>query len=187
MRVILKMFGMPRTGTNLLHMLMTLNFKNYVCGKAEHEQDFLGWKHGVPQDMSHYLELEKIANESVRFVFTSREFESWEKSYTTKHFASWENPSRFAVNKGKVVFCTPVGLEIYRDLRDLYETKANAYQAFCRLNPDRTMIVPFELMTKDQAEAVLFVQEKFSLERTQAHVVTIPKHINSNGVLADFI
>jgi hypothetical protein len=185
MKVILKMFGMPRTGTNLLHLLMTLNFKNYVCGKAEHDEDFLGWKHGVPRDMGHYLELEKLSNESVRFVFTSREFESWKKSYTTKHFASWENPSRFAIRKDRVVFCTPVGMEIYRDLRDLYDTKTDIYHSFCQLNPDRAMIVPFELMTRDQEETVRFIQDKFDLERTQEHIVTIPKHIGSDGVLVD--
>ena len=185
MKVILKMFGLPRTGTNLLHLLLNLNFKNYVCGKAEHNQDHFGWKHAVPRDIEHYLELEGITGETIRFLFTSRGFESWQNSYLNfSEIHQWESPKQFR-GGDKFVFCTPVGMEIYRDLRDLYDTKTDIYRSFCQLNPDRAMIVPFELMTRDQEGTVRFIQDKFGLERAQKHIVTIPKHINSEGVLVD--
>lgn len=185
MKTILKMFGMPRTGTNLLHWLMVLNFRNYVCAKSEHDEDHLGWKHGVPRNLAHYLELENMIGESVRFVFTTREYESWRASYCTKHFGSWENPSRYAVLKDGVIFCTPIGMEIYKNHRELYDTKMGAYEAFCRENPYRAMIIPFELLTKDQERAVIQIRDRFGLEMTHKEVVTLPKQLTSQGVFID--
>ena len=187
MKTILKTFGLPRTGTNLLYWLLNLNFKNYVAARAEHDQDYLGWKHGVPREMGHYQELEALTEESVRFVFSTRKYESWVTSYSTKHFASWENPAQFAVKDKRKVFCTPVGLEIYKDLKDLYDTKNKAYQDFCDQNPDKAMIVSFEELTSDQESVVKAVQEKFCLELAHPQIVTIPKHINSQGVFVDTI
>lgn len=187
MKTILKTFGLPRTGTNLLYWLLTLNFKNYVAARAEHDQDYLGWKHGVPREIEHYLELEDLLKETVRFVFTTRKYESWVTSYSVKHFGSWENPSRFAVNDKRSVFCTPVGLEIYKNPKDLYDTKNKAYLDFCDQNPDRAMIVSFEDLTSDQEGVVKAVQDKFGLEPSHNHIVTIPKHINSQSVFVDTI
>lgn len=185
MKTIIKILGLPRTGTNLMHMLASLNFKEYVCARGEHDQHYLGWKHGLPQKIEDYLKIEELTNETIKFIFTIRDFESWKESYTTKHFNSWENPSRFVDSK-KRVFVTPVGIEIYEDLRHLHFLKTEIYKDFAMQNPDKAIIVPFEDLVKDQREVVQRIRDKFNLELMNSNIFTIKKHLDSNSTFVDY-
>jgi len=185
MKTIIKIMGLPRTGTNVIHALATLNFKNYVCAKAEHEQDYLGWKHGVPQKIEEYLELEKLTNETIKFIFTSRNFESWKEAYMTRHIGSWENQIRFT-NCKKTVFCTPIGLEIYNDLNDLHNLKMKAYQDFVNQNPSRAIIISFEDITENQENVVQKIKDKFNLELMDNRIFTIKKQLDSDGTYINY-
>lgn len=185
MKTIIKIMGLPRTGTNVIYALTTLNFKNYVCTKAEHEQDYLGWKHGTPQKIEEYLELEKLTNETVKFIFTSRNFESWKEAYTIRHLGSWENQARFS-NLDKTIFCTPMNLEIYDNLKHLYISKMKIYEDFVNQNPNRAIIISFEEITKDQEKVVEKIKGKFNLELMDNKVITIKKQLDSIGRYMDY-
>lgn len=186
MRRVVKIFGLPRTGTNLLHHLMAVNFKEHIATAAEHGVDHLGWKHGLPLPIGSYDFLGKVLGEELSFVFTRRDFDSWRQAYETRHSGTWENPNRYR-SKDKFVFVTPMGPQIYGSIREYYEKHMGAYEDFARANPSRSCLVDFHLLTDQQEDVVRYLQTTLNLEPSQPKPCTISKRIGSTGLWLDTI
>jgi len=183
---IVKVLGLPRTGTNLVQLLLNLNFKNYVCEECEHYQHYLGWKHGLPLPKETYETLERMTQEEIFFVLTTREYDSWQRAVAHKHIGkSWEFPERFHFHgNNPFVFVTPNQYEFYKDLREFYEVRTKAYSDFAEANPDRCYVVKFEnLKTPEgQKEEVLKLGKKFGLTFSQKEeLIHISKQLDWDG------
>lgn len=185
-RKVVKIFGLPRTGTNLLHHLMAVNFKEHIATTAEHGVDHLGWKHGLPLPIESYGFLGKVLREELLFVFTKRNFDSWLEAFETRHKNTWEYPNRYQ-QKDTFVFVTPMGPQIYGSIREYYEKHMGAYEAFVEANPSRSCLVDFELLSNRQEEVVRRLQTALALEPSQLGPCTISKRIDSSGLWLDTI
>lgn len=185
MKKIFKYYGLPKTGTNVLHHLLCWNFNNYVCSPvSEHGVHFLGWKHGLPPENVEVLE--DVLQEDIMFVLTRRSFESWENSIKNNHMGSWEFPLRFnQSDKQLVAYNTPCGLEFYLSFMDLYTHYTDKYMYFAYKYPEKFIIVDFEDFSTNQEKIVLNIKEKFSLELMDEKVFKIRKKIDSDGVILD--
>lgn len=179
---IIKIFGLPKSGTNLLELLLSINIKNYVCQFADHpNMHYLGWKHGLPQDMVTYNNLQKQTKQKIYFIFAIREFESWKESIKNRHFGSHEFPSRLGNLEKEAFYNTPIGPNYYNNLEDLYNTYNNKYKEFAEQYQDRCLIVKFEDLQKDQTAVVNLVKDKFNFELTNSSICEIKKHLDSAG------
>jgi hypothetical protein len=177
---ILKIYGLPRTGTNVLHWLLTVNFKNYVSDLSEFGTHYLGWKHGLPPSDNILEHIIKQTGEEVLFVFTKRDYDSWEEAVLTRHQNTWEFPSRFQSNDC-FFFNTPVGFEVYRDIKEYHDAKQDLYEDFCLRHPDISALVSFENLQSNQVQVVETLRDKFNLELNALTITSIPKRINSSG------
>ena len=186
MKEILKVYGMPRTGTNLLQCLLTINFKAYVCDLGEHHTHYLGWKHGVPPSEIILEYIKKYTNEQPYFIFTNRNYDCWSESVKLKHQNTFEFLPRLA-NKDIWFYNTPMGLEVYKDDLDFYTQRQKIYTDFCEQNPDISIMINFEDLQASQKGAVNKIKNKFNLELCNEFITPIKKQINSSGQLVDFI
>jgi hypothetical protein len=185
MKQIIKFYGLPRSGTNLIHHLLALNFTNYVCNIGEHGVHYLGWKHGKPINFEVLETIEKATDEQALFVFTQREFKDWYKSVSTKHIGTYEFIPRFWNYKEKFIYNTPTGPEIYNSAKEFYDTYIESYKQFCIDHPERSILIHFEDLQKNQKEFIDTIKSKFNLELTCPHIIEIKKQIDSRGKFED--
>lgn len=187
MKKIIKIFGLPKSGTNILQLLLSINCKNYVAQLAEHNMHFLGWKHGTPLTIEQYKVLENITNEKILFVFTVREYNSWEESILNRHWGSWEFPEHLQKNNS-IVYNTPSNPEFYNSLYDLYKIKNNIYKQFAEENKDRAVVVNFEDLCNNQKNIVLKIKDQLKIELIdEDNIFEIKKNIDSGGRINNFI
>jgi hypothetical protein len=178
---IIKIFGLPKSGTNLIQLLLSINIKNYVCQFSDHPNThYLGWKHGLPKNIKIYNILQESLNQKVYFIFMMRDFESWKNSIKTRHNNSYEFPSRFFLEKG-ILYNTPHGPEYYDGLEELYNTYNQKYKEFAEQYQDRCLIVKIEDLQKDQIAVVNLIKDKFNFQLTNSSVCEIKKHLDSAG------
>lgn len=184
MKDIIKIFGLPKTGTNLIEKLLALNIENYVCQHGDYHPNYhyLGWKHGKPKNLQVYDEIVKHTQERVYFIFMIRKFKEWEHSYFVNHYNSWEFPPYyFDLGVSTFVYNTPSGPEIYKNIEDLYITYNTEYKNFVLQNPERSVILEFEDLQKDQAKTVEKVIQKFNFKKLHPYIYEIRKKIDSGG------
>ena len=180
MNSIIKIFGIPRSGTNLLQALVPLNFKISTCLKS-HFNDYLGWKHAKPKDISNYKHIEEITKEKIIFLFSIREKESWKKAYLEKHRGSFELPWEWADKNDKFIFNTPHGPEIYDSIDIFYDSMIESYKNFSEKNSNLALIINYEDLLKDQIGVLQKIKDKFKLELAQESLIKINKKINWHG------
>jgi hypothetical protein len=189
MKKILKLFGLPKSGTCVMLNLLNLNFTNYTCQLAEFNTDFYGWKHGTPKSVQEYKQIQTITDEKLLFVFTYRDFDSWKQSIYKDHIGSWEFPFSFykedKLHNG-LIFNTPMGPEIYNSFEDLYCKKTTAYQQFCDEYTSNTIIIDFQDIKNNKVRVLESIKEKFNLQQAEDFWVTLDKkHIFKNNVFFD--
>ena len=183
MKKILKYYGLPKSGTNVLHYLLQLNFPNYVCDLSEHGIHFLGWKHGLPPNNLEVLE--ELLEEEICFIFMSRNIDSWKASVLKTHIGAWEFPYRFQKQNKYFVYYTPGGLKTFESLDELYWHTWESYYAFCAQYPNKTIVVEFEDFKTEQAEIVKNIQNKFNLSLLFPQPYEVKKQISSTGRITD--
>lgn len=183
--------GLPRTGTNLLNLVTALNFKNYTCNKNkwDFDVDYLGWKHHYAPDIQTIKIIENRTNECVLFLFTHRDFESWQKAMKTKHLGRSELITKFQKNLDKdfIIYNSISGPKLYSSFKELYDDYNNSYLKFIQENPERSMLVNYEYVLKDQIEVISSIKNKFpQLELAYDNIIPILKEVNSEGQMIDF-
>lgn len=187
MKKILKLFGLPRTGTNVTHYLLALNFKNYVSTYCQHTQHYLGWKHGLPKRTCTYEKIELLTEEEICFVFTLRNFKEWEDAILEKHFqCSWEFPPQFK-SRSPLVYMTPNGPEIYNNFCHLHSSYELAYKTFALENDSRCYLLDFKnLKTPEgQKSEMTKIYNKFSLDKNYDVFLPMLKKIDEAGTVLD--
>jgi hypothetical protein len=191
MKTILKIMGLPRTGRNLLHLLVSLNFKNYVCNKNkwDFDVDYLGWKHHYAPDIKTINLIENRTGEYVIFLFSHRDFEDWQRVMKTKHMGRSELLTKFQkdLDKDPIIYNSISGPKIYSNFKELYDDYNDSYFKFIKDNPERSALINYKNLIKNQSEIVYFIKDKFpQLELAYDKPVIIKKEINSEGQMIDF-
>ena len=59
---LIKIYGLPSSGTNVLNFSLALNFHEPISGLDHHGIHYLGWKHGKPMDVKTVNLIEKSSN-----------------------------------------------------------------------------------------------------------------------------
>lgn len=175
----LKIFGLPRSGTNLLEYLLPLNFLVDFCLKREFN-DYLGWKHARPKDPLVYKEIEKTTNEEFYFIFSIRNKEEWISAIKNKHCGSFEMPWDFKESK-QFIFNTPHGPEIYNNVEDYYNRQVNSYFNFFEKSKHNSLIVNYNDFKYDQFKLLETIENKFKFAKAQPNWIYINKKINWSG------
>jgi len=191
MKTIIKIMGLPRCGTNLLHTLVNLNFKNYVCSKnkCDFDVDYLGWKHHYAPDISTIKLIKNRTDETILFLFANRNFETWEKAMKTKHLGRSELITKFQkdLDKDFIIYNSISGPKLYSSFKELYDDYNSSYFKFIEENPETSMWVNYEDVIKDQIQAVSSIKNKFNqLELAYDNIIPIKKEVNSEGQMIDF-
>ena len=177
----LKLYGLPRSVTNLLNFLMSLNFYEYTCMFAEHNVHYLGWKHGKPSNIETIKVVERISDQCINFVFIIRSFENWKEAILNRHLGHWEFPNHtFSEEEGELLYSTPTGYELYRNLEHLYEEYTTIYKNYAEANPEKCILVYYEDLQKDQVKTVLQIKEKFDLSLVYENPIPIIKQLQMN-------
>jgi hypothetical protein len=191
MKTIIKIMGLPRTGTNLLNALVSLNFKNYVSNKNKwhFDVDYLGWKHDYCPDIKTIKLIEERTNEEILFLFLNRNFESWQEVMIRKHIDRAEFILKFQKNldKDPIIYSTPSGPKMYYSLKHLYDDFNSSYLQFVKDNPEKSMLINYDDVIRNQEEIILSIKNKFKqLELTYDKPINILKEVNSEGQMVDF-
>jgi len=181
MKPILKIYGLPHSGTNALFWLLTINFKTYTCSKSNFSVDYLGWKHGMPMSQKTIECIKSCTNEQPLFVFTKRSYDSWKEAIIKRHRDTWEFPKNFE-SKDYFVFGTPSGLEVYDNGLEFYTKRVEAYEKFCEQNEDISIVVDFNDIKTNQKVIVEKIENKFRLKREYSEIIEIHKKVESNGL-----
>lgn len=181
---IIKIMGLPRSGTNALTVLMNLNFNNYVCDMQYHYVDYLGWKHAYPIDIRALNLIEKRINNEVVIIFLYREFNQWQESIYNRY--SGQSSGEFTTysfdfneNDG-FIFNTPIGAELYKDLFEFYQNKVNSYKKFCDENPTKGILISYDEL-KNQKNLLEKLRIKFNLIKSEDTYIELKKMITFNN------
>lgn len=161
---LIKLYGLPRSGTNLLNFLMSLNFNEITCGLEHNDIHYLGWKHGKPSNIETIKVIEKISDVDIKFVFIIRDFEGWKDAILNRHKGNHPFPNHtFSENEGELLYYTPMGYELYNNLEHLYEEYTTFYINYAKQNPTKCILVYYKDLQIDQVKVILQIKEKFGL------------------------
>lgn len=180
MKEVVKIFGLPRSGTNLLEYIIPINFNIEICHKWEFNIHRLGWKHSKPKSPEVYDYIASLTGEKFYFVFSIRNRDEWLNSMMANHWGSYEL-SHIYKSGSKIVFNTPMGPELYKSFEDYYDQQTTAYTEFCNKNFENSLVINYSNFKYDQFSALKAVEKKFELERTQAELIYINKKIDWAG------
>jgi hypothetical protein len=188
MNRIIKFFGLPHTGTNLLENLLTLNLKADVCHLASYHPNYhyLGWKHGMPKSMNVYETIGNHKKEKYYFIFLIREFENWKKAVLERHYNTWEFPKYYANFQDGIVYNTPQGPEIYNSVEQLYNTYNGNYKKYTEMYPDRCLVVKFEDLVSNQKQTLIDIKNKFNFEFSHETIYEVKKKVDSGGRIKNY-
>lgn len=142
MNKIIKVMGLPRSGTNAMNLIMNLNFEHYVCGINYHYVDLFGWKHAKPIDSQALKILEQRTNNDIKFIFMYRDFEDWRSAIHNRY--SGENSGEFtdySFGNDGFLFNTPMGVEYYDSMYDFYKKRVSLYNDFIDNNPQKGILI----------------------------------------------
>lgn len=184
MSKIIKIMGLPRSGTNALTVLMNLNFDNYVCDIQHHSVDYLGWKHGYPIDIKALNLIEKRTNDEVVFIFLYRDFNEWRNAIYDRY--SGEKSGEFLtysfnhLDNDGFLFNTPLGAELYDDMFDFYNKRINSYFDFCYANPTKGILIKYDEL-KNQKDLLEKLRVKFDLSKSEDDYTELKKIVTFNN------
>jgi hypothetical protein len=178
-----KIFGLPKTGTNVLRYLLNINFNINVCQESHYSVDYLGWKHSVPQKIEAYNFFESKKNTKILFFMCLREYSSWEKS-----IANFAKNSSFEFDyaqdlKAPFIFYTPSGPELYKDSRHLYDEKNSKYLNFFLANDSNCFLVNFNDIKNNQKKLLLEIKNKFNIDPIEEEFIEIKKPIKGTNLI----
>lgn len=181
MNTIIKIYGLPRSGTNLLHFLFSLNFYEPLCGHDHHGIHYLGWKHSKPSDVDTIKLIEKLSNVSIKFIFIIRNFDDWKQSILDKHIGihPFTHPT-YSNNEGELLYQTPNGFEKYENFYHLYTEYINSYSNFINNNPDNSLLIAYEDLQMSQEDVIIKVKEKFNLSMVYKNPMPVYKTVQMN-------
>lgn len=182
-KTIVKVMGLPRSGTNALNVILTLNFNNYICGIQQHCVDFLGWKHTKAPDINTIKLIEKRTNDDVKFVFVTRDFEDWQSAIVNRF--SGVNSSEFTTysfGDDGFIFNTPFGGEFYETIGHFYKDRVASYQKFVQENDDRSILIDFKEL-KNQEVLLEKIRKKFNLVKSSDNYLILNKKVTFNNTI----
>jgi hypothetical protein len=189
MKKVIKIFGLPKTGTTVLNYLININFTNYSCQTAEFGLELYGWKHGLPKSIEEYKRIENITEEKLLFIFTKRDYKSWIDSINKDHIGSWEFPFYFykkeKLNEG-IIFNTPEGPKLYKDFQELHRSRMEKYISFNLKNINNSIIVDFEDIKNNKIKLLENIKNKFNLVQAENSWVTLDKkHFHKSNIFLE--
>ena len=178
MSTIVKVMGLPRSGTNAVNVLVNLNFDHYVCDMQYHWVDFLGWKHALPVDIKAINLIEKRIQSEVKFIFCFRNFGEWEEAIHQRYSGQGSGEfTTYSFGEDGFLFNTPVGAELYDSMYDFYIKRIEAYQKFCDNNPGKAMMVNYRDIY-DQKELLTRIENSLSLNKSFDDYTYLKKKIS---------
>jgi hypothetical protein len=178
MGAILKVMGLPRSGTNALNILVNLNFDHYVCDKHYHSVDFLGWKHSLPVKTDALNLIEKRINSEVKILFCYRNFGDWEEAIIQRYSGQASGEfTTYSFGSDGFLFNTPLGAELYESLYDFYIKRLEAYQKFCDDNPGKAIMVNYSEIF-DQEKLLTRIESSLSLTKSFDKFTYLKKKIS---------
>jgi len=177
MKPILKIYGLPHSGTNAVYALLNLNFETYTCSTANFGVDYLGWKHGhlMSAEVIEYVKI--TTGEQPLFVFTYRSYESWSEALARNKHCEFDTDYT-----DRFVFHTPTGTQVYASCLDYYNALTDSYRMFQAANADISVEVDFDDLRSNQKRLVQTIGDKFNLKRCYNEVVEINKLITGDGM-----
>lgn len=180
---IIKVFGIPRTGTNVLELMLAVNFKQcYVCNKNNaFFVHYLGWKHARPASLNTYKIMETKGNCELYFVFIIREFQEWKDHIIEKYIPTWEFPYPISEESSTFITQTPNGPEIYDSIKHYYDTMINSYLTLYNSISERSYIVNYADLKTKKTKILQEISTKFSLQQAEKHWVEINNYVDSLG------
>lgn len=179
MTKLIKLYGLPRTGTNLLNLLMGFNFKEFVCTKSQHDVHYLGWKHGKPAPKKVISVIEEITQTDIYFVFIKRALESWKDAIENRHKGNWEFPFHtYSYEVGKFLYSTPMGYELYESIDDLHFNYNSFYEQYTSENDSKCIVVTFEELIENQTQLINKIKRKFNLTLAYEKPIEIKRQVS---------
>jgi hypothetical protein len=154
MNKIVKIFGLHNSGTNVLNLLLRLNFDNFICLKE------LGWKHQTIKDFDYFLKLEKLTNAEICLVFCVRDPYDWcyrfiknsyeyeIKSVSAPLFIKWSNQ------------------EYYESVVEMYNQKLKNYLEILNVYKDKSTFVKYEDLIDNQSNTLEDLYKKLNLSKS---------------------
>lgn len=180
---IIKVFGLQRSGTNLMDLLIPLNFNVETCKRNGEKNDYLGWKHANPKHDHSYKTIEEITKDEIYFVFCYREKNEWLRAMREKHLGNFETPHYcdFTKNTNNFILNTPCGPEIYNSLEEYYDIRLDNFLKFITQNKSKSILINFTDLKNNQEFVLENIKNKFNLEKINENYITIKKKINCHG------
>ena len=175
--IIVKQWGIQRSGTNAIRGLLERNFSNVTVFSS-----LLGWKHGCPGDPEAWIKEHAQPDDSVRFqglhmLFTATELRHMLKTCKMCHLVSVKEPEAFIVShaayRGQPLTDHEwVGRQIAR-----YN---NVYRSWWRLRSDNrpwACVMHSDLIGSPE-DTLLRLQRQFGLTRSQSQWSLIHNRMN---------
>jgi len=186
---IVKIFGLQRSGTNLMDILIPLNFNLETCKRNAEQSDYLGWKHANPKHDHSYKEIEKITKDEIYFIFCYREKSEWIRVMKEKHLGNFETPYHWDFTKftDNFILATPYGPEIYKSLEEYYDIRLENYYKFINKNQSKSILINFADLKNNQELVLENIKNKLNFEKINKNYITIKKRINCSGEITSNI
>jgi hypothetical protein len=187
MAKILKIMGLPRSGTNVTSLICKLNFNNYVCDNLHYNVDWLGWKHSYPMDINLLKTIEERTNNDVVFIFMYRDYTEWIDAIINRY--SIDIGSEFlsySFGNNGFIFNTPMGGEYYESIEHYYYKRIESYKLFLKSLPCKSIMINFSEL-KNQKEMIYKIKNKFELDLSQEDIIVVNKQISFNEKITNIL
>lgn len=187
--VVIKMFGLPRTCTNVVEVMLTENFDNVrVLTNTP------CWKHEENQHPGRRLtEAEHgVATDSLRFVVCTKHPHQWLMSlYEYEERKRARERKKGLIRKLKN---RPLGFDQFLARGSMHYPDETPVDSFNRLNrswltmhsePDVLQVVRYEDLREHQIEIMERLEQAFGLSRSAEQLKVIEKRIDPNTKVRD--
>jgi hypothetical protein len=183
MDTIIKVMGLPRSGTNAMNVLSNLNFDHYVCDRQKNGMDFLGWKHALPMDFHATSIVEKRCGIDVKFIFCYRDFTEWHKAIINRYYNQDSTEFRpYSFGNDGFIFNTPVGVEFYDNIYDYWSKYVDAYKIFCESYSDKAILIEYNELF-DQQKLLDKLKTKLNLTQSFDDFTFLRKKVTFDNIL----
>ena len=172
----IKIFGLPRSCTNLVTILLRTNFKCIVL------DNFPCWKHGFNTYENEELHYQDKVISDLRFVVCLKHPMDWLWS-----LYNFENKTKIKFGRNKGHFLTQVSWH-YKNLGlnplEAYNVM-NSHWLTISKNPSILQKIKFEEVDKNQIEVLQRIQSKFELEKKHEEFKTIKEVVAPSGKIEE--
>jgi hypothetical protein len=186
MNKIVKVMGLPRSGTNAMNLIINLNFEHYVCGINYHNVDVFGWKHAKPPQKNILKLVEKRTNNDIKFIFMYRDFEDWQNAVFNRY--SGKNSSEFtdySFGDDGFLFNTPMGAEYYKTMYDFYIERIDLYKEFIKDHPKKGILINYKEIF-NQNVLLNKIKEHFDLIPSYEQFINVNKIVTFNNTITHY-